>query len=127
MKKTIFTLTLVLGLSTVLFTSCGTDEGPGTTPTPTTTTKTLDKSKLVEKEWFGEGKLTYSHKFQSGGKYRDLNGSWKWLNDSDSMEVLITPDDSPIIVYFSYCTDTEMALKTGSSTATEVVFKSGAW
>ena len=124
MKKTIFTLTLVLGLSTVLFTSCGTDETP---VTPATAAKTLDKTKLVDKEWYGEGKSTYSHKFQSGGKYRDLNGTWKWLNDSDSMEVLITPDDSPITVYFSYCTETEMALKTGSSTATEVVFKSSSW
>jgi hypothetical protein len=85
MKKTIFTLTLVLGLSTVLFTSCGTDEDTKTTPTPIA--KTLDKSELVDKGWYRKGGSSPTHIFHSDGKYNSLGGTWSWLNDSDSMEL----------------------------------------
>jgi hypothetical protein len=126
MKKTIFTLTLVLGLSTVLFTSCGTDEGPGTTPTPTTTTKTLDKSKLVDKGWYVEGSSSPRHTFHSDGKHGSLGGSWKWLNDSDSMEIIQTAGDIPAVVYFEFATDTEMSMKTGASGSYRL-FKDQTW
>ena len=112
MKKTIFTLTLVLGLSTVLFTSCGTDDTP---VTPTTTTKTLDKTKLVDQDWFFEGRTTLNHRFNSDGSYRSFGGTWKWLNDSDSMEVIQSPGENPLIVYFEFATDTEMSMKTGKN------------
>jgi hypothetical protein len=60
MKKTIFTLTLVLGLSTVLFTSCGNDDTP-TTPGGSTTSAA--KEYLIINGTRYEGEDFFSKKF----------------------------------------------------------------
>ena len=125
MKNTLLTFALVLGLGSVFLSSCGTDDGP--VVTPITTEKTLDKSKLLDKDWFAEGSSTFDHRFNSDGSYRELGGTWEWLNNSDSMSVIQSSGESEIIVYFQYSTDDEMAFRSGSATSNDRIFKTTVW
>jgi hypothetical protein len=125
MKKSILTAALLFGLGTFFMTSCGPDDG-GTTTTPTPT-KTVDKTKLVNGGWYVQGQKDYSHIFYSNGKYNN-SGSWEWLNNSDSMKVVLSSLNSlTLTAHFVYITDTEMAFKTGRTTAATEVFKSAPW
>jgi hypothetical protein len=126
MKKSILTAALLFGLVTFFMTSCGPDDG-GTTTTPTPA-KTVDKTKLVNGGWYSKGGGAYTHRFYSNGKYNDTGGTWEWLNNSDSMKVVTSSiDNLTLTAHFVYITDTEMAFKTGSTTAATEVFKSAPW
>ena len=97
-------LLLLCGLALGAFLqSCGTDDGPGTTPTPA---RTVNKALLLDKDWNFEG--TTWHVFSTGGKWNG-NGTWKWLGDenSDSMEV-VNFQSTRRVLYFQYIKAKEM-------------------
>ncbi len=75
--------------------------------------KTLNKSLMVNKYWVSS--LT-DHYFRSDGKYCAPDGimefgTWKWLNNSDSLEIV--DGTGTDIWYVKYCTDNEMSAKPG--------------
>lgn len=98
------TLLIICGLALGAFLqSCGTDDSPAVTPT-----KTVNKSLLYDKDWNRDGSTW--HVFESDGTWNN-DGTWKWLNNSDSMEVMDQFGTS--ILYFDYIEAKEM--KCGSS------------
>ena len=112
-------------LTSLILTNCG-DNG-GTNPEPT---KTLVKEKLYDKDWYNQGSISPTHIFHPDGGYNSIgNGTWKWLNNSDSMEIVPSPGLNPQIWYFEYCTDDEMACLAGKPREGEsyTVFKTFAW
>lgn len=127
MKKTFLTLTVALSMGAAFLTSCGGDEGGGTTPEPA---KTLVRANLIDTDWFGQGNQGPTHSFKSSGLYNNT-GSWEWLGDenSDSMEYKATASDVTRILYFEYATETEMAVKVGKPANADdyVVYKTSAW
>lgn len=127
MKKAIFTLTLTLGLGAALLTSCGSDDG-GVTPKSTTTERTVDKSKLLDKDWYSVGEESPRHRFNADGTYKSFGGSWEWLNGGDSMNIIrSTSQPTPVKVFFKYIEDEEMAFSTGDIEEPQVIFKTSEW
>ncbi len=108
------TLLVLIGLTLGVFLqACGTDETPAVTPA-----KTVNKALLYDKDWNYEGNTW--HVFETDGTYNN-DGTWKWLNNSDSMEI----DDGILgkyVLYFSYIEAKEM--KCGSSTTGGTVYTS---
>lgn len=119
MKRIIYIFTLMLLGSTMIFTSCG-DKGTDD-PEPT---KTLDKSKLYDKDWYSQGS-TITHYFYSDGKYGNT-GSWQWLNNADSMEIVPYAGGNIELWYFNYCIDNEMSCKNGKNGG-DIIFKTSPW
>jgi hypothetical protein len=81
-------------------------------PTPA---KTLNKSLLTDKYWVCEG--VTDHYFRSDGKYCNPSGTvetgtWQWLNNSDSLEVV--DFTGRYVWYVKYCTETEMSARNGN-------------
>lgn len=109
MSKKLIAITL-LALSFVLV-NC--KDKSGDDPEPA---KTLNKSLLTNKNWVCEG-IT-SHYFRSDGIYCNSDGTmefgtWKWLNNSDSLE--INKDGiGRYVWYVKYCTETEMSARNGN-------------
>ncbi len=95
MNKThVLLIGLVLG---AFLQACGPDE--------VEPTKTVNKALLTDKWWYLNGGKY--HLFSSNGDYNTSGGTWRWLNESDSMEVL-EPGSPKRIYYFDYITETEM-------------------
>jgi hypothetical protein len=94
------TLLLLMGLVLGAFLqACGPDED-------VEPAKTVKKDLLYDKKWYWNG--GWAHTFHSDGKY-SVDGTWRWLNDSDSIE--ITEPAFPVIIYdFEYITETEMKM-----------------
>lgn len=103
-------IAITLVALTLAFVNCK-DKSTDTDPTPA---KTLNKSYFTNKYW----KCTsppLSYYFRSDGKlcYPDgvtVDGTWKWLNNSDSLET----DESiigKIVWHAEYCTETEMKMR----------------
>ncbi|MDI1234093.1 MAG: hypothetical protein PSX81_07420 [bacterium] len=95
------------------------------TTTPAETPKTLNKTTLTNnKTWYNQGG-TISHPFKAGGVY-GVDGSWRWVNNSDTMEI----DDDGNNVFlkwkFYYNTDTEMKCKWINNNQ-DIDFKSTPW
>lgn len=88
------------------------------------TNKSLVKSKLYDKRWYTQGS-TYSHLIKSNGVYEG-DGSWKWVNNSDTMEVIGSSGLDPIYWKFYWVTDHEMSCKTVSA-PNETLFKDQPW
>ncbi len=106
MKKLFAISLFVLNLALVNCKDESTDD-----PTPA---KTLNKSLITNKHW----KCTsppLSYYLRSDGKlcFPDgvtVDGTWKWLNNSDSLET----DESivgKIVWHAEYCTETEMKMR----------------
>lgn len=118
--KNILTFTMVVALCTsaaLQLSSCKKEE------TPTNTTKTLDKSKLIGKKWYTKGN-TNMHEFRSGGGYL-IDGSWRWINNSDTMEIIPSSGLSKELWKFYWSTDKEMAC--GLVGASEALYKDAPW
>jgi len=45
------------------------------------------------------------------------DGTWKWLNNSDSMEIKMFSAGPPLVWYFNYCQGDSMEARGGSSGA----------
>jgi hypothetical protein len=117
-------LIALLCIFTISFTSCGDGDDP-VTPDPV---KTLDKAKILDKKWYTKGDPGTAHYFYSSGKY-GFDGSWKWLGDekSDSMEVYQYAGSIRFVLYFEYCTDTELSTKWGKSDPAYTLYKDKEW
>jgi hypothetical protein len=88
----------------------------------------LDKTKILDKKWYAKGDPGTAHYFYSSGKY-GFSGSWKWLGDenSDSMEVYQDAGSIRFVLYFEYCTDTELSTSWGKSAFGYTLFKDHEW
>ena len=87
----------------------------GDDPEPT---KTLNKSLITGKYWATKTPPLLSFYFGSGGILylpdgKTQQGTWQWLNNSDSMEVDKPSTSGKTIWHVDYCTETE--LKMGQS------------
>jgi len=74
--------------------------------------KTLNKSLLTDKYWSGVQTGFY---FRSDGNFcgstgQTVLGKWAWLNNADSLEVLVTSLPRRVW-YVEYITETEMKAK----------------
>lgn len=106
MKKVLAITLLALTLALV---NC--KDNSTTDPTP----KTLNKILMVNKYWKTTAAPILSHYFRSDGKYYlpdgiSEEGTWQWLNNSDSLEVVETTFGRTVW-YVEYCTDTELKMK----------------
>jgi hypothetical protein len=105
------------------FSACGDDDTPP--PSTTTPTKTLNKATLTNnKEWYDKGSFIV-HKFKSDGVYGS-SGTWKWVNNSDTMEIVYIQGDPKVKWKFNWNTDTEMECEWIGNGPAEL-FKSTAW
>ena len=110
---------LVAGL-TISFGACKKES-----TTPAETPKTLNKTTLTSnKTWYNQGS-TIVHILNSNGTYGTV-GKWRWVNNSDTMEI----DDDNTNVYvkwkFYYNTDTEMKCRWINNDQ-DIDFKSTPW
>jgi hypothetical protein len=96
------------------FTACG--DKDETTPTPTTpAAKTLNKSSLTNnKVWWNKGS-GIKHDFKPDGKYKTA-GTWRWINNSDTMEIIGTLGDQPQKYRFEWNSETELECERISET-----------
>ena len=92
--------TLIMGLS-----SCK----DKTDDNNTQPTKTLNKTSLTNnKSWYNKGG-TINHVFKSNGDYGSANqGNWRWVNNSDTMEIDYDNSNTYVKWKMNWNTDTEM-------------------
>jgi len=102
-KKSVFSL-LVLGLAFTY--AC--KEKTTTDPTPT---KTLKKELMYNKVWYAQS--GHKHEFKDNGVYKGPGGTWKWLNNSDSMLIKPSEFETEKIWYFKSCSEHEMECSLG--------------
>lgn len=92
-------------------------------PDPTPTTKTLDKSKLYNKKWYPNPQVII-HEFKTGGVYGG-DGTWKWVNNSDTMEIVYSQGEPARLWKFYWSADKEMACSLVG--ASEALYKDAPW
>ena len=95
--------------------------------TTTETPKTLDKSKLYDKRWWSKeinGEAN-DHYIKTNGVYGS-DGSWKWINNSDTMEIIYWEGQSPVKWKFHWSSDREMSCNIVGA-ANTVLFKDAPW
>jgi hypothetical protein len=111
-------LLLAVSSMTLMTQSCSKDEDPPATA------KTLDKAKLYNKKWYPSPQ-TVIHHIKSDGTY-SIDGTWKWINNSDTMEI-VPADGLPAVKWkFYWCTDKEMSCDRVGETG-GVLFKDAPW
>ena len=94
------TLLVLIGLTLGAFLqACGTDDISEVIPA-----KTVNKALLYDKDWNYDGQTW--HVFSTDGTWNG-NGTWEWLNNSDSMEV-INSRSVKSILHFQYIEAKEM-------------------
>jgi hypothetical protein len=109
-KKMNKLIALTLVAFSIVLVNCKDKSGDDTEPT-----KTLNKSLITGKYWlakttpldfyFGSNGILYL----PDGKTED--GTWKWLNNSDSMEVDKPSTSGKTIWHAEYCTETELKMR----------------
>lgn len=115
------TLLLLTAAITITMFSCSKEE------TTTETPKTLDKTKLYDKKWYSkeiQGTRSTIH-VKSDGTF-SLDGSWKWINNSDTMEIIPGDGLTPYNFVFHWCTSNEMSGNRVGAGAT-VLHKDAPW
>ncbi|MES2616315.1 MAG: hypothetical protein V4613_00465 [Bacteroidota bacterium] len=113
---------LVLALVPVLilsFSAC-----KAKTDDPVTPAKTLNKTTLTPKTWYNKGG-SIVHTFKAGGVYGG-DGTWKWVNNSDTMEIVMIKDDEPTYWKVYWNTDHEMSCEK-AETGGAILYKDAAW
>jgi hypothetical protein len=78
---------------------------PACSPEETEPEKTVDRSKLTDKDWYDENGVR-AHYFHSDGTYKN-SGTWSWYESGDSMQI-IHQVLGTYNFHFDYITDTEM-------------------
>jgi hypothetical protein len=112
------TLLLLTAAITITMFSCSKEE------TTTETPKTLDKSKLYDKKWYSQsGAFIIDAK--SDGTF-SLDGSWRWINNSDTMEIIGSEGSDPFEFVFHWCTTNEMSGNRVGASVT-ILFKDAPW
>lgn len=86
--------------------------------------KTLNKGTLTTKPWYNKGG-TIIHQFKPGGYYAS-SGSWKWVNNSDTMEIVSTNGGFKTYWKFYWNTDKEMSCQKVGTPAAEL-YKDQLW
>lgn len=76
--------------------------------------KTLNKSLITDKYWSDGSSGFYLRKDgkSCGTDGVDVFGTWQWLNNSDSLEIIDFGTGTEIW-YIKYCTEAEMSAKLG--------------
>lgn len=91
---------------------------------PTPTTKTLDKAKLVGKKWYPKGSVD-NLDIKANGVFGS-DGTWKWINNSDTMEILPSVGLKIEKWKFYWSADHEMACNLAGDPG-EILYKDAAW
>ena len=118
LKSTLLLLTAALAITMY---SCSKEE------TTTETPKTLDKTKIYDKKWYSkdiQGTRNTIHA-KSDGTY-SLSGSWKWINNSDTMEIIPGDGLTPYNFVFHWCTSNELSGNRVGD-ANPILFKDAPW
>ncbi len=118
MKKILF---IIAAASLMTFGACKKEEdkkddpagGGGATPAaPTLNKSILTNPNTIWEPQSGNPKL----QFKANGVFR-TDGTWKWLNNSDSMEIKTTSGAQAFVWHFNYAQGDSMEARTGSSGA----------
>jgi hypothetical protein len=77
--------------------------------------KTLNKSLITNKYWKTTTGLPLDHYFKNDGTYcypdgQTSQGTWKWLNNSDTMEINTLVPSRKVKWIAEYCTETELKM-----------------
>ena len=106
---------LIIGIS-----SCK-DKSTAIDPEPA---KTLNKTTLLDKKWYDKGSIII-HEFNSNGKYF-TSGTWNWVNNSDTMEVMSSSGSPKVLWKIYWNTDNEMSCRWINNNQ-DILFKDKAW
>jgi hypothetical protein len=118
-KKYSRTLLLCLLATSLVFAACKKkEEEPA---------KTLNKAIITNNKFWHNKGSSVVHYFRSDGVYTS-SGTWKWVNNSDTMEILPTSQSAKSYWKFFWSTDHEMQCQrvSGSTVAAEL-YKDAAW
>ncbi len=108
-------------MSMVITTACSKAEDDSNTTTPA---KTLNKTSIAPKKWYSQGSV-FVHELKAGGVY-NASGTWKWKNNSDTLEIVTQAGYSETYWKVYWNSDTEMECeKVG--TFTKLLYKTTAW
>ncbi len=89
-------------------------------------TKTLNKSTLTSnKTWYNQGS-SIIHIFKSNGVYTNT-GTWKWVNNSDTMEIVTVNGGFKTYWKMNWNTDHEMNCKRIGSGTSDELYKDQGW
>lgn len=86
--------------------------------------KSLDKTTLTTKAWYNKGG-TIIHDFRGNGIYANT-GTWKWKNNSDTLEIVPTSGGFRTYWKMYWNTDNEMNCQKVGSPAAEL-YKDQLW
>jgi hypothetical protein len=112
----------LVALMIISSTSCSkkSDDDSGSTPQ-----KSLNKSTFAPKKWYSEGSSVI-HDFKAGGVYGNVGGSWKWKNNSDTLEIVIQSGFPASYWKVYWNTETEMECEK-EGTFTRLLYKDKPW
>lgn len=123
-KSTFQILSILVVLLSIVFASCSKSDDD-TSSSSSTPVKALNKSTLIPKKWYSQGSV-FVHDLQSGGMYGNKGGSWKWKNNSDTLEIISQAGYAETYWKVYWNTSTEMECeKVG--TFTKLLYKDVAW
>lgn len=117
--KFIFISLLICSIISV--TSCGTSAKEDD---PKPAVKALNKTTFAPKKWYSQGGA-FIHDFKAGGAY-NATGTWKWKNNSDTLEIVSQAGYSPTFWKVYWNTDTEMECEK-ITTFTKLLYKDEPW
>lgn len=86
--------------------------------------KTLNKSMLTPKSWFSKGGATI-HDFRNNGIYSNT-GTWKWVRNSDTMEIVTVSGGFKTYWKFYWNTEHEMNCQRVGTSEAEL-YKDNLW
>jgi hypothetical protein len=108
-------------MSMVFASACSKAEDDNSNTTPQ---KTLNKTSIAPKKWYSQGSV-FVHDLKAGGTY-NASGTWKWKNNSDTLEIVSQAGYSETYWKVYWNSDTEMECeKVG--TFTKLLYKTTAW
>lgn len=105
MNTKLYSRVAILGIALIFFGSCSKKEE--TAEAAPTVQKVLNKSTISPKKWHSQGSSVILD-LKAGGVFGELNGTWKWKNNSDTMEVVTQAGYQPVYWKIYWNTDTEM-------------------
>jgi hypothetical protein len=104
MSTKVYSLVTTMMLVVLFVGSCKKEESAAAAPVEQ---KVLNKSTISPKKWHSQGSSVILD-LKAGGVFGDLNGTWKWKNSSDTLEV-VTQAGFPVVLWkIHWNTSTEM-------------------
>jgi hypothetical protein len=104
MNTKVYSLLTTLLIALFFVCSCKKEDSISAAPAEQ---KVLNKSTMSPKKWYSQGSSVILD-LKAGGVFGDLNGTWKWKNSSDTLEV-VTQAGFPAVLWKIYWnTETEM-------------------